>query len=200
MTYRLRRPEDRAGRGNLTVYRAISTDDQPLLQRPMGWVRLQRAYQALAADSNPAIAAALAAASVPHIEKVWTELAYESVRLAVAPTLPSRLDSLFAFADPLEALSFTEIAGEAKHVWEMAVPAETSWAVVDMTAFASVDPATKNASGYEAAWEEALERGRSYWTPCSTIKVAEVLVAGPATLTRRLELLPLLRDLGLIEA
>lgn len=202
MTYQLRRPPTRDGQGPLTVYRAISTVGQPLLQQPMGWVRLQPAFQGLAVDSTPLAAAALAAASVPNVEKVWTEMAYEAGRVAVAPNLPSRLGSLFCFADPLEALSFTEVAGEAKHVWEAEVQAGIPWALVDMSQFEVVNPSTQDASGYQTAWDQAFRRASSYWAPdadVADVKVAEILIAGPAMLIRRLELLPLLRELGLVE-
>src|SRR5439155_16212041 len=104
MPYRLRRPPTRTGHGPLTVYRAVAAAAQPLQQVPQRWVRSQGAYQSLAPNPQPLIASALQAASVPCVDKVWTELAYEAARLDVAPNLPSRLDSLYAYMDPLEAL------------------------------------------------------------------------------------------------
>jgi hypothetical protein len=85
---------------------------------------------------------------VPNVDKVWTELAYESARARIAQALPSRLDSLYAYADPLEALSFTEVTGEPKAVWEGDVLAGAAWALVDVTEFEVVIPTTQDEQGY----------------------------------------------------
>lgn len=100
MAYSLRRPNTRTGTGPVTVYRATSKPNQPLLQSPIRWVRQQPAFGPLSENPNPEHAALLARVGSANIEKVWTELAYEAVRVDVAPDAPSRLDSLYAFADP----------------------------------------------------------------------------------------------------
>ncbi|GIW20264.1 MAG: hypothetical protein KatS3mg065_0560 [Chloroflexota bacterium] len=198
--YRLRRLSARIGQGPETVYRAVSTDNQPLLQQPMKWVRLQGAYRALAECPTPRMAAALAAAGVPNVAKVWTELAYEAVRQQIARELPSRLDSLYAFADPFEALSFTEVTSGAHQVWEGEVPEGVTWAAVDMSAFGVVRPETPDPAGYAEAWRRATEQARRYWVPGDEIQVQEILVAGELRLTRQVRLLPLLTELGLLQS
>ncbi len=200
MAYKLRRPTSRTGVGPLMVYRAIAADmDQPLTQQPMLWVRSLPACRALVDDPQPRIAKALAAASVPYVPKVWTELAYEAVRLEVSPEKPSRLDVLYAYADPLEALSFTEITGLPKQVWEGGVAEEVPWAMTDMSVYGVIHPTTQDEDGFRTAWAQATEAARKYWQPDNGVRAAELLVAGPVQLTRRLELIPLLRERGLVE-
>jgi hypothetical protein len=133
VTYRLRRPAVRQGVGPLTVYRAIALFDQPRRQSPVRWVRGQHAFKALSEDASPKIATALARASVDDVNKVWTELAFEEARTRIAPDMPSRLDVLYAYSDPLEALSFTEVTGEPKAVWEGEVQNGVQWALVDVS-------------------------------------------------------------------
>lgn len=181
------------------MYRSIANTNQPLLQQPVRWARSLPAFQALATNPTPPIAAALAAASVADVDKVWTELAYESARVQVAPEMPSRLDALYAYADPLEALSFTEVTGEPKQVWEGNVQDRVPWAVVDMSAFKMVEPTNADEAGYQEAWDRAFEEAKMYWEPGDEVRIAEVLVAGSVLLSRRLELIPLLRELGLVE-
>ena len=142
----------------------------------------------------------LVAAGVPEVPKIWTELAYESVRLRAGPEMPSRLDALYAFADPLEALSFTEVTGNAQQVWEGEVTAGVPWVLVDMADFEVVEPLAPDEAGFRTAWDTACERASRYWTPGSDVTLGEILVAGTITLGRRLELLPLLRSLGLVES
>ena len=50
------------------------------------------------------------------------------------------MDSLYAYTDPLEALSFTEITDEPKQVWEGTVQNGVPWAVVDMSIFKVLEP------------------------------------------------------------
>ncbi len=108
--YRLRRPQERNGLGPLEVFRVLARKDgQPLRQVPNNWVRTLDAFVSLQHDFGPGTAATLARANVPYVDKVWAELAYESVRTEVAPEQPSRLDSVFCFADVFEAFSFPEV-------------------------------------------------------------------------------------------
>jgi hypothetical protein len=183
----------------MTVYRAISPEPQALDQRPMGWVRSQPAYSTLATDPDPKVAAALSTAGTPRVAKVWTELAYEAVRSALAPDAPSRLDSIFACADPIEALSFTEATDSPQHVWEGEVDPGVRWAMVDMSAFSVVEPGSHDRSAYQAAWDRALNQAEAYWAPGPVIVQAEILVLGHLQLRRRLLLLPLLLELGLVK-
>lgn len=199
MPYELERPATRSGVGPIGVYRSISNFNQPLHQQPRRWVREQQAFKVLSGDPKPEIAAALAAAEVPVVVKVWTELAYEACRVDKAPDMPSRLDSLYAYADPLEALSFTEITGSAQQVFRGNVQENVPWAVVDMLDFQLIDPTTLDKEGFNAAWLQAFEDAERYWLHDGTPRAAEILVAGPILLTQRLELLPLLRELELVE-
>ncbi len=88
---------------------------------------------------------------------------------------------------------------EAKHVWEGSVQDGVPWSVVDMSAFEVVVPPTPDEKGYQEAWDRAVEKGKAYWAPGDAVQVAEVLVPGPVLLTRRLELIQLLREVGLVE-
>jgi len=161
-------------------------------------VKGQRAYQALSVDPRAEIAIALQRANVDHVLKVWTELAYESVRLTVAPDAPSRLESLYAYLDPLEALSFPLEIAEGRQIWRGAVADGVRWSIVDMSAFSSTPPATNDASGFQTSWDEAAVRARDYWQPRNEIRQAEVLIAGAIQLAERLNLLAVLRTLGLV--
>jgi hypothetical protein len=132
------------------------------------------------------------------VDKVWTELAFESARVHVAPDMPSRLDALYAYADPLEALSFTEVTGASKQVWEGEVQDDSQWALVDMSAFEVVNPVEVGEKGYQEAWDQAAKRAKTYWAPGGDVQAAEILVNGELLLTRRLQLIPLLREHGLL--
>lgn len=197
--YELKRPSSAAGVGPLTVFRAISRDKQPLLQAPRAWVTSLPAFHALSEASNPEIAApALVTSQVPAVAKIWTELAYEEVRKSVAPGSPSRLTSLFAFADPLEAFAFTEETGEAKTVYEGGVLDGVSWAVTDMSRFRMVEPQENSPAGFAQAWQEASVDAAAYWMPSGDFQMAEVLVEGGIQLIRQLTLIPFLRDIGIV--
>jgi hypothetical protein len=108
------------------------------------------------------------------------------------------LESLFAFADPIEALSFTEETDAPKHVWRGRVEAGAPWVVVDMKAFSVPQPPTPDAAGFQFAWTQAEAQAMGYWQPGPVVGVAEILVRGPILLSERLRLLPLLRELGLL--
>lgn len=112
--------------------------------------------------------------------------------------MPSRLDSLYAYADPLEALSFTEITNEPKQVWEGTVQDGVAWAVVDMSVFKVIEPEVPDEGGFEETWRQAFDAAKQYLQPIVDTGAAEVLVAGQIRLSRRLQLIPLLRELGLL--
>jgi hypothetical protein len=198
VTYELRRPAGREGVGPLEVFRAISPAPQARQQIPARYVASLDAYRALSANPAPEIAAALNTAKVDSVLKVWTELAYEAVRIRVRPTAPSRLESLFAFADPIEALSFTEETDAPKHVWRGQVEAGAPWVVVDMSGFSVPQPPAPNAAGFRTVWRQAETQAMNYWQPGAVVGIAEILVGGPILLSARLRLLPLLRELGLL--
>lgn len=187
----------------MEVFRALANvSGQPLMQVPQMWTRLQPAFQSLEPDGRPEIAAALSRAQVAGVDKVWTELAYEAVRTEVGADRPSRLDSLFCFADVFEAFAFTETTGEARFVVRGVVEENVPWAVVDMAKFAVVAPASGDADGYAEAWEIARAQAYGYWAPdasTSDVECAEILVAGPALFEDfPLRLLPTMRGHGLI--
>jgi hypothetical protein len=171
---------------------------QPRQQIPARYVVSLDAFRALSANRDPEIAAALNAAKVDFVLKVWTELAYEAVRIRVRPTAPSRLESLFAFADPIEALSFTEETDTPKHVWRGEVDTGAPWVLVDMRAFSIPQLPVPGAAGFRAVWQQAEAQAMNYWQPTAVVGIAEILVGGPILLSARLRLLPLLRELGLL--
>ena len=201
--HRLQRPEERNGVGPIDVFRALAPQGvQPLSQVPQKWTRSRPAFQSLEPDARPEIAAAVRRAEVPDVDKVWTELAYESVRTEVAPQLPSRLDALFCFADVFEAFSFTEVTDAGRPVFKGTVDDGVPWAVVDMARFAIVNPTSHEVDGYEQAWQTASLQARGYWAPGAIIddlECAEVLVAGSVSIeSAPLRLIPTMRSLGLI--
>jgi hypothetical protein len=164
----------------------------------MRWVVSQQAYAGLSANQTPETAAALLAAGVPQVTKVWTELAFEEVRKELSPDAPSRLNCLFAFADPLEALSFTETTGQGQQVWCGEVDTDVSWKLVDMSPFNVVEPDQISAAGFREAWDKAQAQASRYWNPGAQVDVAEILVAGSLTLLERVRLMPFLREAGLL--
>lgn len=197
MTRALRRLAP-SGVGPAIVFRAI-TANVPLLQTPQSWVRNQPAFERLAADCLPDAAAALQAAGVLEVEKVWTELAYESVRAAAARDWPSRLDSLFAFADPVEAFDFGYETLGVKQAWEGTVPDGVAWAQVDMSVFRVERVAAATPAEFADAWQRAERGAHDYWSRSADPEVAEILVAGPIQLVRRVTLTDLFRTLGILE-
>jgi hypothetical protein len=196
MPYSLRRPGSGSGVGGLTVYRAVSRVNQPLLQEPVRWTRQQGAFESLWEKSDPKDAALLARVGAPHIPKIWTEIAYEVVRSEVAPDHPSRLDSLFAFADPLEAFAFQQHVDAAVDVWEGQVLDGARWGLVDMAGFEVVQSHGSDMDSFANAWDQASAAARSYWAPGEMVETAEILVEGRIQLRRKLDLLPSLRELG----
>lgn len=182
----------------MTVFRAI-TENVPLRQTPQSWVRNQQSFPPLAEAPVPEKAAELHAAGVPHVEKVWTELAFENVRLERASHLPSRLESLFAFADPLEAFDFGYETFGMKQAWVGEVPENVRWAQVDMSAYRVERAGTATSTEFQVAWDRAVVRASSYWVPSGIPVVAEVLVEGPIQLLRRVTLVQLFRDLRIVE-
>lgn len=56
------------------------------------------------------------------VEKIWTELAYESVRRKKAANAPSRFRCIWAFLDPFEAFSFTEHTAQPYMVCRARIP------------------------------------------------------------------------------
>lgn len=194
------RPEKRIGVGPITVYRAVAPVQQPDLQMPQGWVVSQNAYRGIVSQAGHAsAAAALMAASVPGVPKVWTELAFEEVREEIAASYPSRLASLFACVDPIEAFAFTEASGQAQQVFEAEVAEDVPWCVVDMDHFQVVEPPSSDAKGFEEARTQARSYAQQYWQPGEKIGTAEILVGGAMVLKRRLALIPVLSALGLVE-
>ncbi len=200
--HRLQRPNERAGLEPIEVFRSVAPQSRCPRQVPQSWVKSRPAFQSLESNPRPDIAAALFRANVPSVDKAWTELACEAVRVEVAGSSPSRLNSVFCFADVFEALSFPESAGEAKEVYKGVIEDGVPWVVVDMGKFAQVTPTSYDAAGYEQAWETARAQAYGYWAPDAAIddlELAEILVAGPVLIEGSpLRLIPTMRDSGLI--
>ncbi|MEX0754988.1 MAG: hypothetical protein WD556_07715 [Actinomycetota bacterium] len=126
-----------------------------------------------------------------------TELAYESVRQQQAPEFPSRLNSLFAFLDPFEALDLTRETAKAYMVIRGTVPAGVRFGVVDMMRFNVVELGTSEeevVSAYRAAEADAAK----YWGE-DDMYLPEVLADGHVLLgPHQVSLVLLLQDLGLL--
>jgi hypothetical protein len=169
VAYQRVRPDQRTDRGGLTVYRCVSRLSQPLLQTPVGWTRAQASFDPLSDDPDPQHAALLHRVGTPNVRKVWVELAYETTRANVAPHFPSRLDSLYAFADPVEAFDFQQHSDTALDVWKATIQDGVHWAVVDMAKFSIPDPPSTDAEGFDAIWDWATDNATQYWAPGETI-------------------------------
>lgn len=181
------------------MFRAVDAQHQQALrQTAQRWVMNQPAYTALNQTPSPEVAAGLHQAGVLNVPKVWSELAYETVRKEAFPAAPSRLESLYAYLDPLEALSFTEVTGYGKQVWRGEVENGVRWAVVDVSHFSVAQPASADINGFQEAWDRARTQARSYWGSEADVREAEVLVAGPIVLTEQILLVPYLRRIGLV--
>jgi len=199
--YSLRRP-GLAGRGPIEVFRVIEPQSgPPPRQVPQKWLLGQNAYRALQPDPRPETAVALVRANAPNVQKVWTEMAYEAVRTEIAPTAPPRFEAVFAFADPLEAISFPFQfnLGVPKWVYRGTVDETVPWRMVDMVSFSVVQPADTTTQGFADAWEVARRQAQGYWAPSDDVRIAEILVGGSVELTTAVVPLPLLRELGVIE-
>ena len=185
------------------MFRAIAPIPQSREQTPQRFVLSSPAYAGLAANPTPATAAALHAAQVPSVIKVWTELAFESVRAAIMPAAPSRLDAVYACADVYEAFSFTEETNTPHHAHRGMIQDGVPWQLVDMSAFASSVPPTSDEAGFEDAWTKSCDNANRYWltgqaTP-NTPFFAEILVGGVVTIDAdRLRLLDMMEGEGLI--
>jgi len=197
------RPPTLSGVGPLEVFRAIAPVTQNLVQTPQRFVLSSNAHAGLVANPTAATAAALHAAQVPSVIKVWTELAFESVRASIVPDAPSRLSSVYATADVYEAFSFTEITNGAHYVHRGVVQDGVPWRLVDMGSFEIVHPPTADEAGFEEAWKVALDKANRYWLkdriPASTPFFAEILVGGTVNLDPKpLRLLDVLEADGFI--
>jgi hypothetical protein len=197
MTYEFRRPSELRGVGPFEVYRAVKEEarDAQMWQEPRFFVRQQWAFNRLLTSRDPELAALMygndAHPAQTSIPKLWTEAAYETKRLELDSTVPSRLDSLFACADPLDAFLLVDVTPIGS-VWRGTVEDGAGWVIVDMAEFATVTPASATTGAFEDAWREATLRAEAYWTPSSSHTKPEVLVAGAINLTEQVFLRSLL--------
>jgi hypothetical protein len=201
LPYRPRRPDALEGIGPLEVFRAISAQNQNLHQEPRFWARVQWTFNRLLAAPDPAIAAAAHAnPQCGDVPKLWAEVAFEIARRELAPEKPSRLESLYAWFDPIEAFLFIDDATVGA-VWRGAVPDGVRWVAANFTAFDVLRPPAGAAAGaFAEAWDALQERARCYWLPTLPIERAEVLVDGVIDLVEKVKLRTLLADAGFLEA
>lgn len=202
--HRLARPATLSGFGPLEVFRAVApTPQQEVVQTPRRWALSTPAYAGLKLDPRPITAAALHAAGVANVIKVWTELAYESIRVAVVPTAPSRLESLYAMADVYEAFAFNEVTNTGHWVHRGVVAEGVPWQLVDMRSFIVAQPRTPDGAGFDEAWRDACVNAHKYWltghAPPDAPFFAEILVQGELRLDQeRLHLLNVMESHGLV--
>ena len=198
MAYAFRRPSELRGVGPIEVFRAVKEEarDAQMWQEPMFFARQQWAFNRLLTSRDAKLAALMfgneAHPAQKAIPKLWSEAAYEVKRQQLDPTLPSRLDSLFACVDPLDAFLLVD-ATPIGSVWRGVVEDGVEWAIVEMAEFATVTPATATVEAFEAAWREASTRAAAYWCPSMPLREPEVLVAGAINLTEQVLLRSLLR-------
>lgn len=166
MSYKPLRPTQHHGWGSLEVFRSVSAQDQPLLQEPRQWVRRSPLFALLQQDQSSENAARLHAENPdanPAVLKIWVELAYETVRYERATDLPSRLDSLYACPDPLEAFCFLDHSDGAYRIWRGTTVEGSPWAIVDMSHFSIGSLKDGSAGDFRCIWSEARDRAVPYW-------------------------------------
>ncbi len=210
MVYSLRRFTQQSGVGPVRLFRAlpnaIGQTQWQVKQVPQGYIQTLPGFGLLAAAlaggsttlNNQA--AALAATTNPEkIAKAWTEVLYEEVRAQVAPTAPSRLNSLWAFLDPLEAFALSDRTATAYVVFEAEVLPGITWFVADMSAFSVPQFSGFAASDFLSAEAAVRADASRYWRDGLTSNEPEVLVGGGLTLvSNALRLLDWLRGAGLL--
>jgi hypothetical protein len=173
--------------GAITVYRWIPLTAQPAhRQVPTHYVERLPEWQTVeSAFSNGQdvvrVAHHLRERGVPaaNINKVLAELATESVRRQSFPDRPSRLNCLYAFLDPIEAVGFSAIRGESGSVFEATTSTSSRWHAVPFPTPFFIQPATPDESGERASWQAMVDRAFSYWNmPLDTEGPVELLVEG----------------------
>lgn len=207
--YRRIRLAERIGVGPMTVYRVLQfpADDRfprfDHVQLPQRWARRQPEYITLEAaqmKGGDVVGAAehLATQGADRLRlvKALQELIYERIRLEIAPTMPSRLESVYAFIDPLDAFAFAErMKSIPRAVFQATVPEGTPWAVVDMNYFP-----TGQEGDIGIAAEKASRDAPCYWTTDGNDLVPEILIPGAIQLVgNSMEVVPWLVEQGLVE-
>jgi hypothetical protein len=208
--YSIRQLPGRAGLGPVRVFRAlpnaVGQRHWPVDQTPQNFITSLPAFNALmnaviSGGDLAGAAAHLASQNIPMVEKSWTEVIFEAVRLQVVPDAPSRQTALWAFEDPLQAFALTEQTATAYRVFEAEVLDGVPWRVVDMSAFRVPQLASMGHDSFEAAEPELRVLADHYWLMDQPEPVREVLVGGAMRLTSpALDLLAWMRDAGLIQA
>jgi hypothetical protein len=205
--YSIRRLPTLAGVGPERVFRALpNTVEQrqwPVNQTPQNHIVGLPSFTALSAavsDGDLAGAAAhLALQGIPLVEKAWTEVIFESVRHQVLPEAPSRLTSVWAFEDPLQAFSLTERTATAYRVFEAEVLDGVPWRVVDMAAFRVPQFDALSRDSFEAAEQDLRTLAAHYWLMDQPEPEREVLVGGQMRLVSpALDLLAWMKEVGLL--
>lgn len=220
-------PPQVAGQGNLTAYRAISSDHRAQIlstvaesgrlaeETPARWVRQQPLFAHFVANDaapSPAgrlryaeerrlamLAARLAEehpSQLDDLYKLWAECAYETLRPLDAL---SRLDALYAFADPLDAFCFLDRNPGARYVWEVQVNDGVDWIVVDMAAFVVERPFPVTPRALGECRTRILENVPAYWHP-DECRLPEILIGGAVTYVRELALSATLVQSGVLPA
>lgn len=204
MPHSIQRPPSRVGVGPLPVFRAVSNRDARTTQTPAGWVRRQPAFLNFTAfrsagRSLEEAAAFSVANGIPNVPKCLTEVVYEDVRLEIALSAPSRLDSVFGFVDIYEAFSFLSASNEAQCVFAGEVPDGAPWVVTPMDVFQVQALATAEAADVSQAIAVASADAARYWDASTPLgDHAEVLTPLIEIRQPQLRLLGTLRAHGLL--
>jgi hypothetical protein len=177
-----------------------------MIHEPQRYVRQLPAFQALeplldSGGSPPDAAALLADSGFERVDKALGELAYEAVRRDFHSELPSRLDCLFAFFDPIEAFLFEAVPQDGPRiVCSGRVRSEVRWVIVPMPIPVILPaPSPPDGAGFRQFWTKSLDRARIYWDQDTPLdRVAEVLVEGPIDIRDRYELWGTLIEAGLV--
>ena len=175
------------------MYHKTSLVD-PILINPQGFVHGLPEFKAVAPlvqegdlDSAAKEAIELAAEGYDKVGKVWTELAFESVRTSEFPEAVSRLSCVFLFENALDAFEALGTWGSSPTVWrcEISEDLKTSRCDVDHFVDRQYDVAVQSA--WQEKWNRAQSDARRYWSPGKNPTV-EILVAGPVRLVERVHL------------
>lgn len=172
----------------MIVYRAVDSVPPPLEQEPQQFVRHRAEWRAISEACNPPARAAAFARL--RSERSWAykcmvEWAYEVVRLKEAVGAPSRLDSLFLFADRVDAISFAKRFNKVAVYEGSPVYPDIRVGQYDFGLYYTrADTFEPTAEVFGEAWVTACTMASRYWRGEVATGPVETLVGGTVMLTR----------------
>lgn len=166
----------------------------PIEITPQGRVRALPAFAVLAplvnaGDIDGAAEAAvdLTEKGVQEVRKAWTELAYESARIANHTGEVSRLDCVFLFENPVDAFEALGTWGSSPWIWRCEIPGDPPVTRCDVDQYFDRNLEGANIEAWSSKWKQSMEDSVGYWAPGDN-PTTEILVAGSARLVERVHL------------